>query len=727
MSRSLLIAVRFHEGRYHGQADRFDDEGGWPPSPGRLFQALVAGAARGATLQAEDRRALEWLEQLDPPRIAAPAARRGRAVRRFVPNNDLDSVGGDPARVGEIRVGKQWRPCFFDPEVPVLFVWSFDSGATEAARICSIATRLYQLGRGVDAAWASGRVLDEDEAEAALASHPGVLRTPAGAGMTATPRSGTLASLVDRYRRKRERLETVGAGRKSRQLFKQPPKASFTHTGYDSPARRLHFELRTSERSFAPQALASVAALLAGLRDAAARRLQDALPEKAESFERLIVGRGAGPLDLAQRIRLVPVPSVGTEHTDPSIRRIMVEVPADCPIRLDDLKWAFAGLPACDPRTGESWNGRLVSTEDARMARRFSEPARVFRSITPVALSRAARRRIGPAGSKTAGERDREERHAAGGVVQALRHAGIRVGPTDVRVQREPFQRRGVRAELFADGSRFPKHALWHVRIELRETVSGPVVIGDGRFCGLGLMEPVASRSDVFCFRLADGRRRIAEEDGPTLVRHFRRALMSLARDDAGGVGRLFSGHERDGRPDSASHHAHVFLAADGDAGADGSITRLIVAAPWIADRGAGPRHGDGRQSRLFDKVVRQLTELRAGRLGRFDGLVAESVDDGDPLIGPASAWICKTPYVATRNLRRRDEPAAFVKADLVAECRRRGLPAPAEVEVLDIAVGPRGGRPTATLKIRFVKAVRGPVLLGRNSHAGGGLFHAMS
>ena len=317
MPQSLLIAVRFHEGRYHGQADRFGDEDGWPPSPGRLFQALVAGAARGATIRVEDRRALEWLERLGPPRIAAPAIRRGRAVRRFVPNNDLDSVGGDPARVGEIRVGKQWRPCFFDPEVPVLYVWNIGSDVAEGARICSIATRLYQLGRGIDMAWASGQVLDEDEADAALASHPGVLRTPGGAGMTATPHPGTLASLADRYRRKRERLTTVGTGRKSRQLFTQPPKASFVHTGYDAPARSLHFELRTSERGFAPQALASAAPLLTGLRDAAARRLQDALPENAELFERLIVGRGAGPRDLAQRIRLVPVPSIGTEHTDP--------------------------------------------------------------------------------------------------------------------------------------------------------------------------------------------------------------------------------------------------------------------------------------------------------------------------------------------------------------------------------------------------------------------------
>ena len=135
MPRSLLISVRFYEGQYHGQEDRFDGSFGWPPSPGRLFQALVAGSACGANLQADDVCALKWLEDLAPPRIAAPAARRGRAVKFYVPNNDLDSAGGDPDRASKTRVDKCWRPCYFDPDEPVLYVWEFESGLTAAARI----------------------------------------------------------------------------------------------------------------------------------------------------------------------------------------------------------------------------------------------------------------------------------------------------------------------------------------------------------------------------------------------------------------------------------------------------------------------------------------------------------------------------------------------------------------------------------------------------------------
>ena len=721
MPQSLLIAVRFHEGRYHGQEDGFTGADGWPPSPGRLFQALVAAASRGAKLPTEDERAHKWLEGLGPPRIAAPAARRGRAVKLFVPNNDLDSVGGDPARVSEIRVSKQWRPCFFDADQEVLYAWDLESESAEATRICAIAERLYQLGRGIDLAWARGQILERCEAETLLESHPGPIRHPGGAGETATPHPGTFDSLVNRYQRKRRRLSTEGSGRNTRVLFTQPPKASFRLTGYDTPPRRLHFELRAPDGGFAPRPLASVASLIASLRDAAADRLQASLPNKSALFERLVIGRGAGPADLTQRIRLVPIPSIGTTHTDPSIRRIMVEIPSECPIRTDDLKWAFAGLQPHDPCTGGAGPGQLVSTEDTGMANRFARSARVFRSITPAALPGARRRRIGIADRKTAEERSREELRAAGAVVQALRHAGLRARPSDIHVQKEPFQRRGVRAEPFADASRFSQHALWHVELQFREAISGLLIIGDGRFCGLGLMEPVVALCDVLVFNLGP-RRRIAPEDRQALVHSLRRALMALARDGTGHVSRLFSGHESDGRSDSAGHHAHVFLAADGGASHDEAITRLMVAAPWVVDRRAKPRRDDRR---LFDRVIRQLDELRAGRLGLFERLTAESIEDGDPLLGPATTWIGKTPYLATRNLKKRDDPAVAIEADVAAECVRRGLPIPVEIHVSDVGAGPRGGRPSAMLKLRFAAAFRGPLLLGRDSHAGGGLFHA--
>ena len=97
---TLVLHVRLHDGRYHGEGD-------WPPSPARLFQALVAGAGLGGPLEGVDRNALNWLEKLGehrPPDIVAPPAWRPRqGVLFYMPNNDSDRIEGDPLRMSKIR------------------------------------------------------------------------------------------------------------------------------------------------------------------------------------------------------------------------------------------------------------------------------------------------------------------------------------------------------------------------------------------------------------------------------------------------------------------------------------------------------------------------------------------------------------------------------------------------------------------------------------------------
>lgn len=220
---ALLVTVRFVEGRYHGRPE-------WPPSPARLFQALVAGAARGARLHEDDIRALRWLEALAPPVIFAPPAREGAGFVNFVPNNDLDAVDGDPTRVGELRVGKTIKPRYFDADAPLHYLWAFDENPAHAlaAQIGSIAERLYQLGRGVDMAHAQAVILD-DEATHRLdlegrAHYPAPTR---GALPLACPTNGSLDSLMLRHEAFRHRfLDAVGAGKRSAggRVFAQPPK-----------------------------------------------------------------------------------------------------------------------------------------------------------------------------------------------------------------------------------------------------------------------------------------------------------------------------------------------------------------------------------------------------------------------------------------------------------------------------------------------------------------------
>jgi CRISPR-associated protein Csb2 len=738
----LLVSLHFHDRRYHGRPE-------WPPSPARLFQALVAGAAQGERLTEEDRRALAWLELLGPPVIAAPAMRPGQSVKNFVPNNDLDAVGGDPGRVSEIRAPKLIKPVLFDGTTPLLYAWTFDDTAeteADARRVCAIANHLYQLGRGVDMAWAQSETLDAEEIETRLIANGGAVYRPCtgdGGTILAVPTRGSLTSLIERHEKMRTRFQTLYELRPTRreperrlatgQIFVQPPKPRFRQLAYDSPPVRLLFDILGAQAAWP---LARIVELLTCVRDAAARRLKDKLPSKADEIHNIIVGRSdASKADKVSRVRITPLPSIGHQYADHAIRRILVEIPPNCPLRADDVEWAFSGLEAIeskvDSTTGEVHDQLiLASASDRTMLRHYGvddKPSRVWHTVTPAALpEQAARRRIDPARrreeAKGGDERAKEECQAAAAVIQSLRHTGLNAGPHAVRVQREPFEAKGARAEAFAPGTRFAKERLWHTEITFAEAVPGPLVIGDGRYLGLGLMAPPTRDAwrDVIVFSLPPDSG-VTVADRHDLLHAVRRALMSLSRDYLNGrVTRLFSGHENDGGPAASGKHEHIFLAAD-DSNQDGRIDRIIVAAPWACDRSMRPRRD---MQSDFDEVVSGLTTIRAGRLGVIT-LAQPVLSDDDPLIRPTCIWESRTPYHATRHAGRRKDPGAALVNDVVAECVRRRLPQP-KVKLIDFFALPSGGGLAARMRLHFATAIQGPLLLGRDSHKGGGLFSAV-
>ena len=234
------------------------------------------------------------------------------------------------------------------------------------------------------------------------------------------------------------------------------------------------------------------------VRDAVAEKLRGAFPANVSVIEHWLIGRNAegtngGKAD--ERIRLIPLPSIGHPQADQDVRRILVEVPAQCPIRTDDLFWATSGL-----EFGEEGSlGRLTAVDDISFLRHFGAErgARRWQTLTPAALPESARRRrIEPkrrlAEAKNASERAAEQQHAGASVLTALGHAGVKAKVVSMVLQREPFQGRGARAEAFAPGTRFAKERLWHVEIEFAEPVAGPLLLGDGRFLGLGLLAPLS-------------------------------------------------------------------------------------------------------------------------------------------------------------------------------------------------------------------------------------------
>ncbi|MGO8920658.1 MAG: type I-U CRISPR-associated protein Csb2 [Stellaceae bacterium] len=721
---TLLVSVRFHDGRYHGSGE-------WPPSPARLFQALVAGAARGENLSEHAVEAFEWLESLDAPAIGAPPSYAGQPFKTFVPNNDLDAVGGDPARIGEIRAGKIIRPRTFDAAVPLLYAWTFEHGADaerHARTICEIADNLYQLGRGVDMAWAKAEIADDEEADTRFRPHGGVIWRPNGGGDGAAlscPNPGSLVSLTRRFKAMRARFKTVGQGKKASQLFVQAPKPNLRQVLYNSSSEFLLFEIRNAD-GFAPQPLERIVAFTERVRDQAAARLKKGLPDCAALVDRVFVGRDAKEADKVRRIRITPLPSIGHIHLERSIRRVLVTVAPDCPIAAADIAWAFSGLaPDFDPQTGEvpDDGAMLVAAGDRAMLAHYgiedAVPERLWRTVTPAALSeRAARRRIDPhrmrEEAKGGAERLREQAAAEWAARQALRHAGIDASVQAIRVQREPLEANGKRAESFAVSPRFAKERLWHIEIAFAHPVEGPLLIGDGRYLGLGLMRPVRHTAGVLAFTIADGLAGQAEPQG--LTRALRRAVMARVQETMGERATLpafFTGHATDGAPARSGSHQHLAFAFDVPR------RRLMVIAPHVLER----RKASQTEHKWLDVLERALggfCELRAGPAGRLSLSSCHIEMQDDPLFARSSTWENLTPYRVTRHAKLRDAAAAL-EADLLAECRRAGFPRP-RVEVTQ-TFAKSGAGLFGLAKLRFHGAAAGPILLGRDHHFGGGLF----
>jgi CRISPR-associated protein Csb2 len=719
MNKHLVLTVYLHD-RFHGMA-----RGGpeWPPSPARLFQALVAGVARGNKLPKDTEDALVWLESQPPPVIGAPRSRLGGRVVMYVPNNDADSLS-DPTEVSSIRTKKHVQPRILENDA-IVYAWSVRADAEgHSSQIADTAAHLYQLGRGVDMAWAVGELVETQAFHEKLAAYDGEILEPNDSPdfLLACPTPGSLSSLLSRHAWKRISVE--GSGQRQSIYFSNSPKPYFAGVGYRPQTTRLLFDLRrpdAPERP-APARLTEVVELVERVRDAVATRLTRELPAEIATIEQEIVGRhdhAAGSNPSTRRITIVPLPSIGHEHADRSVRRVLVEIPSGLRLRHGDIAWAFAGLDVIDPQSGEVLMV-LAASEDTSMLRRHYEPAaRRFRSVTAVALPEAAgRRRIHPKRqrdeAKGGAERAREDATARRAVAEALRHAGVRARVVDVRVQREPFEAKNQRAERFERKPRFNKERLWHIEVEFDRSVAGPLVLGDGRYLGLGVTAPVRRDAPAIQFFAIESG---LESDVSGLPRALRRAVMARAQATVGPGVELrtfFTGHSDEGTPAQRETHPHLAFVHDRVS------NHLLVLAPHILERRA-PTSAELRHLGTLDRALEEFDQLRAGRAGVL-GLKRVTAPDlrEHPVLGSSDTWESMTPYVVTRHAHKKT-PAEAVIEDVLAECRRIDLPLPS-VEASKLQ-GISGVGLTASIRLIFPRTVSGPLLLGRTRHLGGGLL----
>ncbi len=154
---SLSIEVHLLEPLWHGAVD-------WPPSPFRLFQALVAGAYGGRWARrpnAGERRAeaFQWLERQNPPTIAfrhvTVCDELLRSYRTMISTRSAATREEFSISVSRkySLLGHRKRRLSF------LYAWEFDEGGEHASRMCGLAERLYsfrsRIGRRMGASYSS--------------------------------------------------------------------------------------------------------------------------------------------------------------------------------------------------------------------------------------------------------------------------------------------------------------------------------------------------------------------------------------------------------------------------------------------------------------------------------------------------------------------------------------------------------------------------------------------
>lgn len=538
MLTHFCVSIRLLDRTFHGRKNRRLPE--WPPSPLRVYQALVAAASRMGErwLGASDvRSALTWLEQRTTPSlIIAPQAfssspngkRHGHVLS--VPNNVMDIVArawargnlagagdGDPATH---RTMKTVHPTHLLEGDTIHYLWSLPAHVSNEDRVCpdvlaKVANNLTALGWGIDMAVGHAAVLSDEQVKALNGERwvPG--REGVEDGLR-VPTSGTLKALSDRHESFLRRVRPDG-------IFDPTPplsEAAYRRIEYrraNDPPRRLVATfalLKTDASGFQPFDTVSMALTLAGMMrhavTCAARRA--GWPEsKIAAF---VLGHRepihgnhipVGP----RRFAYLPLPSIegrgeGRARVVGSVRRLMLTVFSDdCKDKIAWAQRALTGRDLIDEDSGQSAALLSLLSGNEKMVRCYVEPADTWATVTPVVLPgyddpAHYRRRLKKGVS--AEEQKRLLEHLNDRVDGLLRNAIVQAGFSKELADHAELEWRKVGFWAGADLAdrygvpdhlkRFPRI---HVRLRWRDTqkrpvgVPGPICLGGGRFYGLGL------------------------------------------------------------------------------------------------------------------------------------------------------------------------------------------------------------------------------------------------
>ncbi len=483
----LCITIRFLDPvpQFHGRGNNGDPE--WPPSPLRLFQALVSASAnRWRENQFWDyaRPAMQWLETTQPSIVSPQVSAESFGYRMYVPNNSGDLMtaawarGDTETSMAKFRVEKDVRPKHLRADAIHYLYRLADNGGEYLETLRAAARCITHLGWGVDMVAGNAAIITEDEA----AHLPGECWRPAEASAAnglRVPKEGTLAALTRKHEAFLNRL--------SADSFKPvPPLAANAYdiVGYrrstDPPARRYAaFRLRHPiEDRAAPFAMTRANCVAAMTRNATAR-IADEQHQPGEWIDRYVHGHRQAERESLPRFSYLPLPSIEPREdrgvSVGSIRRILVAEIIDS--AESHLLWARQMLPGqllTDDKTSVRKAMLAPLTGADWVLQRYAEASDTWASVTPLILP---------------GCDDGKFAKTEKLFFKALGHAGY----SPEALAEEPEFRRvsfwpGVElAGRFQRPDYLRNCSAYHVRLRWRHALAGPLALGAGRHCGLGV------------------------------------------------------------------------------------------------------------------------------------------------------------------------------------------------------------------------------------------------
>lgn len=497
-SKHLCLTIRFLQPYSHGRGETGEPE--WPPSPLRVYQALVAAAAArwNERTQLEFAKpSLAWFGGLATPAIiAAVGVKATVPYRLYVPDNVGDKVAnswriGNDADISSYRTEKDVRPTHLSGDATVHYLYPLPDACPDLEQHLDIlraaARSITHLGWGIDMVAGNAEVLDDQQVAGLAGERWEPSASGTGTGLR-VPVEGTLTALVERHERFLGRLSSEG-------FRPVPPLTKFKVVSYrragdplSRPFKVFHLinpdEGRPGERPFAyPQErFIHIAAMVRHLAiEAMSRDRPRGTPDNwVETYVR---GKAADGAVEHPRFSYIPLPSIGNPHTDPSIRRVMITAPPGDERWLEFLAARLVGSQLQPTECTKLPHPPILDLpRNQAVVGQYTGESNTWASVTPVILP---------------GHNDHSSAKTQKLIHKALAQAGIEV-PCEYEWRAVSWFPKSLTAHKYDRQKNLigyirPTHLLNFSAVHMRITFpdghqfKGPLAIGPGRHCGFGL------------------------------------------------------------------------------------------------------------------------------------------------------------------------------------------------------------------------------------------------